>query len=104
MTLDDYRALLDAREQIRATYAQIAKDCAAVVTLGAPGPAPIGLGSTGDSTFNVPASLLGAPAITLPVLSVDGLPLGFQTIGYAHEDAALFAIAAWLKPLLSATH
>ncbi len=32
------------------------------------GAAPVGLQSTGDPTFTVPASLLGIPAISLPVL------------------------------------
>ena len=101
MTLDDYRALLAEREQIRAAYARLAADCTAAVTLAAPGPAPLGLASTGNSVFNVPASLLGVPAITLPVLSVDALPLGFQTMGYVNGDAALFSTAAWVRDVLS---
>lgn len=102
MTLDDYRSLIAEREHIRAQYAKLAADCDAAVTLSAPGPAPLGLASTGNSVFNVPASLLGVPAITLPVLSVDGLPLGFQSMGYLNGDAALFSAAAWVRNLLSA--
>lgn len=102
MTLDDYRALLAEREEIRGEYARLADDCVAAVTLSAPGPAPLGLASTGNPVFNVPASLLAVPAITLPVLAVDGLPLGFQAMGYLHGDAALFSAAAWIRDLLSA--
>ena len=47
-------------------------------TLAAPGAAPVGLGSTGNPVFNVPASMLGIPALSLPVLSAEGLPLGLQ--------------------------
>ncbi len=101
MTLDDYRSLLDERERIRSEYAKLKADCEAAITLSAPGPAPVGLGSTGNPVFNVPASLLGAPAVTLPALSVDGLPLGFQAIGHVSEDAALFSTAAWVRDLLS---
>ncbi len=36
-------------------------------------------------------SLLGVPAISLPVLQDDGLPLGLQVTGFAHGDAAVFA-------------
>ena len=102
MTLADYRALLNEREHIRAEYAKLAADCDAAVTLSAPGPAPLGLASTGNAAFNVPASLLGVPAVTLPVLSADGLPLGFQAMGYLNGDAALFSVAAWLRDRLSA--
>ena len=101
MTLDGYRALLAERERVRAEYAKLAADFEAVVMLSAPGPAPVGLGSTGNPVFNVPATLLGAPAVTLPVLSVEGLPLGFQAVGYADGDAALFSAAAWLRDLLA---
>ena len=101
MTLDDYRALLVERDHARAVYGKLAEYCDAVVTLGATGPAPLGLESTGDTIFNTPASFLGTPAINLPALSVDGLPLGLQTIGYLSQDSALFSISVWLKDLLS---
>lgn len=100
MSLDDYRALLAEREQIRAEYAKLAVDCTAVATLSAPGPAPLGLASTGNPIFNLPASLLAVPAISLPVLTVDGLPLGFQAMGYLHGDANLFSAAAWIRDLI----
>jgi Asp-tRNA(Asn)/Glu-tRNA(Gln) amidotransferase A subunit family amidase len=100
MTLDAYRLALAARERIRAMYAQLAGNYAAAITLSAPGPAPVGLHSTGNPQFNVPASLLGVPVLTLPVLSVDGLPLGLQAIGYSNQDGALFATAAWLRDFM----
>jgi len=46
--------------------------------------------------------LLGVPAISLPVLAAESLPLGLQLIGNAHEDAALFATAAWLEDFFAA--
>src|SRR5690606_11522060 len=37
--------------------------------------------TTGDRTFQAPASLLGIPAITLPTgLNADGLPFGTQVM------------------------
>jgi Asp-tRNA(Asn)/Glu-tRNA(Gln) amidotransferase A subunit family amidase len=101
MNLDAYRALLAERERIRARYASYSADCDAVLTLSAPGPAPMGLESTGNPVFNVPATLLGVPALSLPLLEVDGLPLGLQAIGFRDADAALFSVAAWLVALLS---
>ena len=53
----------------------------------APGPAPEGLGTTGDPSCCTLASLLGFPAITLPVgRSAGGLPLGMQLVGLAGDD------------------
>ena len=101
MTLDDYRSLLAERERIRAEYAKLAADCDAALTLSAPGPAPLGLASTGNPVFNVPASLLAVPAISLPLLSVGGLPLGLQLIGYLNGDPTLFSVATWVRDLLS---
>jgi Asp-tRNA(Asn)/Glu-tRNA(Gln) amidotransferase A subunit family amidase len=60
-----------------------------------PGPAPVGLESTGDATFIVPATALGAPALSLPLFQIEGLPVGLQLIGFAGEDQALSAIAGW---------
>lgn len=101
MSLDEYRALLGERERVRASYARLSETFDAVLTLSAPGPAPIGLESTGNPVFNVPATLLGVPALSLPLLSVDDLPLGLQVIGFHDADAALFSVAAWLVELLA---
>jgi Asp-tRNA(Asn)/Glu-tRNA(Gln) amidotransferase A subunit family amidase len=99
LTIADYRADLATRDEIRAAYAELAADCDACVTLGATGPAPEGLASTGITQNNVPASLLGIPALTLPVFMVGGLPLGLQVMGFADRDADAFGIAAWLLDL-----
>lgn len=94
MTLDDYRGFIADRDRRRAVYHELATEFDACVTLSAPGAAPIGLGSTGDPVFVVPGSMLGVPALSLPVLDDGGLPLGLQLIGFAHRDASLFATAA----------
>ena len=100
MTLGDYRNDLAQREEARALYAALAADCDACVSLAAPAAAPLGLESTGNPNCTVHASLLGIPAISLPVLQDQGLPLGLQVTGFAHGDAATFAAAASLKALL----
>jgi Asp-tRNA(Asn)/Glu-tRNA(Gln) amidotransferase A subunit family amidase len=94
MTLDDYRRDLADRDRRRAAYHALAAACDGCVTLAAPGAAPLGLASTGDPAFVVPGSMLGVPALSLPVLDDGGLPLGLQLLGYADCDAALFASAA----------
>jgi Asp-tRNA(Asn)/Glu-tRNA(Gln) amidotransferase A subunit family amidase len=101
MTVDDYRGMLAERAQIRAAYAKLREMAQACVTLSATGPAPIGLSSTGDPAFVVPGSMLGVPALNLPLLQVDGLPLGVQMVGFEHRDADLFARAAFVTSRLS---
>jgi Asp-tRNA(Asn)/Glu-tRNA(Gln) amidotransferase A subunit family amidase len=100
MTLSDYRTALRQRAAVRSLYAELADSCDACVTLSAPGPAPAGLHSTGSPLFAVPSSLLGVPALSLPLFQVDGMPLGLQVLGYANEDANAFAISAWLRDQL----
>jgi Asp-tRNA(Asn)/Glu-tRNA(Gln) amidotransferase A subunit family amidase len=94
MTLDDYRGNLADRDKRRAAYRTLATEFDACITLTAPGAAPVGLGWTGDPVFVVPGSMLGVPALSLPVLRDGGLPLGLQLLGFADRDAALFATAA----------
>jgi Asp-tRNA(Asn)/Glu-tRNA(Gln) amidotransferase A subunit family amidase len=97
LTLADYRAALTERERIRAIYAELAASFEGCITLSATGPAPEGLHSTGNSAFVVPSSLLGVPALSLPLFQVDGMPLGLQLMGFANADAAAFGLAAWLR-------
>ena len=102
MSLEDYQRLLAERERIRAAYAKLAAACDACITLCAPGAAPIGLGSTGNPIFVAPGSILGVPAIGLPQLEEDGLPLGFQVLGFAQKDAGAVAVARWIDATLGA--
>jgi Asp-tRNA(Asn)/Glu-tRNA(Gln) amidotransferase A subunit family amidase len=99
MTLDDYRNDLAQREKARAQYAALAAECDVCVGLSAPAAAPIGLQSTGDPNCTVHASLLGIPAISLPVMQDEGLPLGLQVTGFVNGDAETFAAAAAIKAL-----
>lgn len=96
MTADDYAALLRRRDVLRDALVALAPDYDACITLSAPGPAPIGLETTGNAIFNVPASSLRCPAISLPLLSVDGMPVGVQLLGFPGQDRALSGVAAWM--------
>ena len=67
----------------------------------APGPAPEGLDTTGDPSCCTFASLLGAPALTLPAgCAPNGLPVGMQFVGMGGEDNALLSVAAWCEAKL----
>jgi Asp-tRNA(Asn)/Glu-tRNA(Gln) amidotransferase A subunit family amidase len=96
MTQKEYGELIARRAAIRAAYDKAAGRYDAFITLGACGAAPVGLGTTGNTIMNVAASLLGCPALTLPLLSDEDLPLGLQMLGAMNGDAALFETAAWV--------
>ncbi len=101
MTLDTYRRDIAVRDQLRSAYQKLVIEFDACITLAGPGAAPAGLHSTGDAVFNAPGSMLGIPALSLPVLNDGGLPLGLQLLGFAHRDAALFAIAAGVLEMMT---
>jgi Asp-tRNA(Asn)/Glu-tRNA(Gln) amidotransferase A subunit family amidase len=71
------------------------------ITLTAPGPAPIARQHTGSRAYQIYATFLGIPAFSLPLLSVDRMPLGVQLIGKARTDGALAATANWLTAMLA---
>jgi Asp-tRNA(Asn)/Glu-tRNA(Gln) amidotransferase A subunit family amidase len=96
MTQRQYSEAVTRRTAARMAYAKAASRYDAFVTLSACGAAPVGLASTGNPAMNVSASLLGCPALTLPLLEDEGLPLGLQLLGGANRDAALFEVASWV--------
>jgi Asp-tRNA(Asn)/Glu-tRNA(Gln) amidotransferase A subunit family amidase len=100
LTLADHRADLRERDRLRAVHAALAANCDACITLAAPSNAPEGLSFTGSPEFAVPASLLGVPALSLPLFEVNAMPLGLQLIGFFDRDAEAFTIASWLMSLL----
>ena len=40
-------------------------------------------------------TMLGVPAVNVPVLALDGLPLGLQVVGRFGADATTLRAAAW---------
>jgi Asp-tRNA(Asn)/Glu-tRNA(Gln) amidotransferase A subunit family amidase len=77
------------------------QECTAIITPATAGVAPKG-DATGDPVFCSLWTLLGLPAITLPLLSgEDGMPLGVQLIGAPGDDARLLRTATWLVRRLS---
>ena len=73
----------------------------ALLTPSTPAPAPQGLGSTGDPTFNGPASFSGIPSLGLPSgLSAKGLPFGIQLMGLAFAEERLLAVGKWCETVL----
>lgn len=98
ITPADYVAMLDKRRAIRAQCMALAQALGAdaYVTLAASGPAPQGLAHSGSRSFIVPGSWLGFPAFALPLMQVQGLPLGLQLLGLDRQDGRLCAHAHWV--------
>jgi len=62
------------------------------ITPAAPGPAPLGLESTGNPVMNLPWTHSGLPALNIPSgTTADGLPLGSQIVGRWDKDETLLA-------------
>ena len=106
MTVDEYRAALGERAAGQFRHAAVAPLADAAITLACPGPAPLWSGDapgqplaprpTGDFVFNAPSSMLFAPAVTIPLMSVGGMPVGVQLMGQQHDDARMTGIARWV--------
>jgi Asp-tRNA(Asn)/Glu-tRNA(Gln) amidotransferase A subunit family amidase len=74
----------------------------AILTPAALGTAPKGLGSTGDPSFCSLWTLLGMPALSVPLMQgANRLPLGAQLVGRRGFDARLMRTARWLVAKLS---
>jgi Asp-tRNA(Asn)/Glu-tRNA(Gln) amidotransferase A subunit family amidase len=86
-------AALEARELIYQSVEALLENYDAILCLSAPGPAPHGFETTGSAIFNGLWTLLGVPCLSIPLLTVDGLPQGVQLVGKRGEEGKLFRSA-----------
>ena len=99
----DYQIALARIPILVEGFSDIFERCDAILTPAAPGSAPKGLASTGDPSFCTLWTLLGMPAVSLPLMrGAGGLPLGVQLVGRRHGDARLLRTARWLAAKVSA--
>ena len=94
----DYQRVLRNRAPVIESFEDLFMErYDAILTPSAPGAAPKGLQSTGDPAFCTLWTLLGMPAISLPLLRAgNGLPIGVQLVGRRNFDARLLRTARWL--------
>jgi aspartyl-tRNA(Asn)/glutamyl-tRNA(Gln) amidotransferase subunit A len=85
------------RRRLLAELAPILAEVDAALTPTTVGPAPTPE-TTGPRIFQAPWSFTGLPTLTVPWgLASDGLPLGIQLVGGAHEEDALFGVGTWVE-------
>ena len=104
--LDEGRAIdaaaqaeaLAQRQTLRAGFGPFLAGFDAIVTPPTRGEAPATREHTGDPAFCTIWTLLGVPALTLPVgFGSQGLPLGLQVVGTFQDDAHLLRVARWVE-------
>jgi len=91
-----YDKLIANIPSLYAMFADAIKNYDVGITPAAKGEAPPA-DTTGDPVFNGAWSLLGVPAITLPLLKGEhGLPIGVQIVGRRGDDEGVLRAARWL--------
>lgn len=96
-----YLSARDAAGRYRAGLDEIFFEFDAILTPATTGVAPPG-DATGNPIFCSFWTLVGLPAVTLPLLrGENGLPLGLQLVGPAGDDARLLRTANWLVQRLA---
>jgi Asp-tRNA(Asn)/Glu-tRNA(Gln) amidotransferase A subunit family amidase len=93
MSSHDYADLLARRDRIRAAASKVLQSYDGAITLSASGVAPRGLDHTGSRSFAIPWSLMGGPSLSLPMLVLDGLPIGVQLMTLWGRDSDCLDIA-----------
>ena len=95
----DYRLALEHVVAARAEFGKFFSNGRVLLIPAAPGPAPQGLASTGNPCCNAPITALGVPAISIPMGTRNGLPLGLQLVAGRGEDAHLLNAACLAEPV-----
>jgi Asp-tRNA(Asn)/Glu-tRNA(Gln) amidotransferase A subunit family amidase len=96
-----YQAALARRDALIAAATEWLAPFDAIVAPPVPSSAPADLTQTGDPSCCTLWSLLGFPAVSIPIAVADnGLPLGLQLAATAGADDRLLAVARWCEARL----
>lgn len=95
-SLADYQNALTRVRAARAELANTLEQYDFILTPAAPGIAPKGIQSSGESIVNRNWTALGVPCITLPTGNAEGMPIGIQLVGKQNQDMALLKWAQWI--------
>jgi len=90
----DYIDAIENAKLMELSLEKVFKEFDAIITPSAPGQAPRDLMNTGNAIFNGYWTMMGVPAISLPLLrGKDNLPIGIQVITSWKEDSKLLKIS-----------
>jgi len=102
MPYAEYAAALEYAADCRRRLSDLTRGVDSLVTPGATGEAPVGLGSTGNTAMNRLWTLLHGPCVTVPAgEGPAGMPLGVQLVGPPGGDARTLAAARWVERVLT---
>ena len=101
LTAAAYEDALRERRRVKEVVERFGERADGFISFASSGPAPLGLDHTGSRTFLNYWSWLGNPAFSLPLMTVRGLPVGLQLIGFDGEDDRLAALAGWCMETLA---
>jgi Asp-tRNA(Asn)/Glu-tRNA(Gln) amidotransferase A subunit family amidase len=98
VSASDLAEAMAARDSLLRRFAEISPRYDAIVSPAARGIAPKREDGTGDPIMATLWTLLGVPAIALPLLTgLENMPIGVQLVGRPRDDRTLLRAAAWLE-------
>ncbi len=96
-----YDDAMEIANKARQALAAMFDEVDVLLTFSAPGSAPKGLASTGDTRFNRLWTLMGVPCVNIPAYVAEGgLPVGVQMIARFGDDARVLAAARFVETAL----
>ena len=94
LNASDYVDSIESAKKMKFDLNAIFKNFDAIITPAAPGEAPRDLSTTGNAMFNGYWTMMGVPAISLPLLKgKNSLPIGVQVITSWKNDNLLLKIS-----------
>ena len=94
LNASDYVDSIESAKKMKFDLNTIFKNFDAIITPAAPGEAPRDLSTTGNAMFNGYWTMMGVPAISLPLLKgKNSLPIGVQVITSWKKDNLLLNIS-----------
>lgn len=98
----DYLAARDKARRMTVALEQIFQNIDIIITPAATGEAPRGHAGTGNAAFNGYWTMLGVPAVSVPVMTgVAGLPMGLQLVAPWRGEGALLEAAKWVSKTIA---
>lgn len=102
MPAEQYDQAMRYIAECKTRVAELYQATPVILLPAAVGPAPLGLGSTGNAAMNAPWTALGTPAISIPMPVANGLPLGLQLTAGHGQDARVLQTAVRVQETLGA--